>query len=65
MKRRFLFLSIVLIALTLVMNPFQVVHAAPLLQGSPDLTLLDIVSDPPNPAPWDSLHYMAQLRFVG
>jgi len=66
MKMRILFLGLVLATPVLILNSLQAVHAAPTLQGElPDLTLLDIVSDPPNPLPWDSLHYISYVRNQG
>jgi len=64
-KKRIAFFRAVIVVSALVLNSLQIVHAIPLLQGSADLTLLDIVSDPPNPAPWDSLHYISHVENQG
>jgi hypothetical protein len=51
MKTSTLFLAVALVTSILIPKPERIVQASLANAGSADLVLLDIVSDPPNPAP--------------
>ena len=65
MKMRIAFCPVVLVAAVLVLDLFQVAHAAPLLQAAPDLTVPQIDWTPDPPSVGNNVHFTVHVNNQG